>query len=66
MNLPWIVRWALRQGLGKARGEVVIGLLSGPLGLLIDYATGGKIAHALGQVDKAAADVAKVASGASQ
>lgn len=63
MNLPWIVRWALRQGLGKARGEIVIGLLSGPLGLLIDLATGGKIAAALGQVDDAAATVAAVAGG---
>lgn len=63
MNLPWIVRWALRQGLGKARGEVVIGLLSGPLGLLIDLATGGKIAAALGHVDDAAAKVAAVAGG---
>ena len=63
MVLPWVVRWALRQGLGRARGEVVIGLLSGPLGLLIDLATGGKIAQALGQVDKAAADVAAVAGG---
>ncbi len=38
MKIPGIARWALRQALGTARGALVIGLLEGPIGALLDTA----------------------------
>lgn len=36
MTVPNWAKWALKQALGTARGQMVIDLLSGPIGALID------------------------------
>lgn len=36
MKINSIVRWAIKQSLGSARGAMVIALLEGPIGALLD------------------------------
>lgn len=47
MKLGIFTRWALEQGLGVKRGQLVIELLSGPLGLLINHVADGRPQKAL-------------------
>jgi hypothetical protein len=51
MNLSKASRWMIRQALGSKRGEVVIALLGGVLGEIIDMALGGQVSLALSKVD---------------
>lgn len=60
MNLPWAVKWALRQGLGRKRGEVVIEVLEGPVGQIIDFALQGRAVAALAKVDEAIEHMRKI------
>lgn len=60
MNLNAFLRWALRQALGKRRGQAAIDLLTGPVGGLIDMAAGGRVSAALTQIETATAPLASV------
>ncbi len=51
MNLSKAAQWILKQSLGTKRGEMVIALLSGPVGAILDLASNGKGTEALGKLD---------------
>ena len=52
MNLSKAARWLIKQALGTKRGDAVIALLSGSLGIFIDLVLGGKITSAVEHIDK--------------
>ena len=47
MKLGKFVKWALQQGLGTKRGQLLTELLTGPLGVLIDLLAEGRPQKAL-------------------
>lgn len=63
MNIPAWLQWALKQGLGKNRGGLVISLLSGPVGVALDIASKGQVGEALRKSEDAVDAVRKVIGG---
>lgn len=61
MNLNPIIKWALRQALGKARFEMLLEFIEGPLGILIDSLTKGKIGGTVNDLNKAVDQIQEVA-----
>lgn len=51
MNLKNPLKWMLRQSLGTKRGNMVIALLEGPLGMVLDLALEGKPSAAVAKID---------------
>ena len=51
MNLSKVAQWMIRQALGTKRGAMLIELLAGPLGVVIDLATQGRATEALAKLD---------------
>lgn len=60
MKIPQILRWMIRQSLGSKRGDLVLALLSGPLGELIDFALKGEVGRLFGRIDAVLDDVRAV------
>lgn len=57
MNIGKFAQWMIRQVLGKKRGEAVIALLSGPVGLVLDRALlGGRAQAELLKIEAAATE----------
>ena len=56
-NIPWLIKWALRQSLGRDRGDYYIGVLSGPVGAFLDIAFGREIAAAESAIAAAEAEL---------
>ena len=53
MKLSWWQKQLIRQAAGTKRGELVIVILSGPLGEMIDLLVGGKLSAALAKSSEA-------------
>jgi hypothetical protein len=53
MNLSKVSRWLIRQALGSKRGDVVVAMLAGPIGSIIDMALSGRASDALSRLDEA-------------
>lgn len=52
MNIGKLAAWAIRQALGKKRGEAVLALLSGPIGMILDRAIlGGRAQTELSKIE---------------
>lgn len=65
MKIPGWAKWALRQSLGTARGAMVIALLEGPIGALLDSVAfrgrgSGELERITGQAQKAIDDINEV------
>jgi hypothetical protein len=59
-TIPWILKWALRQSLGRERGDYFIGVLSGPVGAFLDIVFGREIAAAEAAIGKAEAELGRL------
>lgn len=62
MNISKAAQWMLRQALGTKRGNMVIALLSGPVGMILDLALAGRGTEALAKLDTAVDGVRNVIS----
>ena len=62
MNLSKVARWMLRQALGTKRGEMVIAMLLGPVGVILDLALQGRATEALMRLDTALDGIREVIS----
>lgn len=61
MSLNPLLKWALRQTLGKARFEMLLEFIEGPLGILIDSLTKGKIGGTVDDLNRAVDQLQEVA-----
>lgn len=60
MKFNWWQRQLIKQAAGTKRGELVVVILSGPLGDMIDLLVGGKLSAALAKSDEALSHVLAV------
>lgn len=63
MKFNWWQKQLIKQAAGTKRGELVVVILSGPLGEMIDLLVGGKLSAALAKSDEAISHVLTVIRG---
>ena len=60
MTLNGFQKWMIRQGLGKDRYTLIIGILEGPIGIMIDAVLKGRPSEVLAQASKAQAHLEEI------